>query len=286
MFNILQGRTLRLSALSAANDSLEGRVFSRTFRRLAQQSKLPAAVCDVASIVVEGYAGHTDGFAFCLSENGDLLSQWRAYAEDGSGMALGFKKKALSKDFGDLAFGSRFWELVKVSYGDDRLTKDAQALVERLTLEFGDKGDFVQLRSDVTREEALSLIGDREANIEGIFSVSRNEDYRTAEKFLEILAKLPLNIYSAKTDSFREECEWRLTRYRHRASHPEIKFASDQMRIKPFIECPIAEPVKMAIDCLVLGPRNQSDIDWVRVFLVRCGMPHVTVSRSTITSYR
>lgn len=34
--------------------------------------------------------------AFCLSENGDLLSQWRGYADDGRGISIGFSTQLLA----------------------------------------------------------------------------------------------------------------------------------------------------------------------------------------------
>ena len=34
--------------------------------------------------------------ACCFSETGDLLSQWRGYANDGNGISIGFNKKILS----------------------------------------------------------------------------------------------------------------------------------------------------------------------------------------------
>jgi hypothetical protein len=33
---------------------------------------------------------------FCLSEEGDLLSQWRGYADDGCGVAIGFESSFFS----------------------------------------------------------------------------------------------------------------------------------------------------------------------------------------------
>ena len=33
----------------------------------------------------------------CFSESSDLLSQWRAYGNDGQGVAIGFNAKLLSK---------------------------------------------------------------------------------------------------------------------------------------------------------------------------------------------
>lgn len=36
-------------------------------------------------------------YTTCFSENGDLLSQWRGYAADGTGIAIGFRKDILNK---------------------------------------------------------------------------------------------------------------------------------------------------------------------------------------------
>src|SRR6185295_17936413 len=38
----------------------------------------------------------TDGLGFCLSENGDLLSQWRGYAGNATGVAIGFSAEYLN----------------------------------------------------------------------------------------------------------------------------------------------------------------------------------------------
>ncbi|WP_416152053.1 DUF2971 domain-containing protein [Pseudomonas sp. Bout1] len=45
------------------------------------------------------------GLATCFSKAGDVLSQWRAYADDGQGYAIGFDSKLLKK-YGFDAAGS------------------------------------------------------------------------------------------------------------------------------------------------------------------------------------
>lgn len=119
--SILQKRQIRLSALSSANDTLEGRVLGRVFARLLSKTGMPSDLVDIASVLVESYPDLTEGFAFCLSEEGDLLSQWRSYGRDGTGIAIGFSPEVLTKDFGEVNFGARFFELVKVGYGEDEL---------------------------------------------------------------------------------------------------------------------------------------------------------------------
>ena len=68
-----RNREIRLSALSSANDTLEGRFLGKVFSQLLSDTDLPRELVDVAAVIVEGYPDSTEGFAFCLSENGDLL---------------------------------------------------------------------------------------------------------------------------------------------------------------------------------------------------------------------
>ncbi|EJN00043.1 DUF2971 domain-containing protein [Phyllobacterium sp. YR531] len=281
-FAILQSRTFRLSALSAANDSLEGRVVGRVFGQFLAASGLPRGVVEVASIIVEGYANSTEGFALCLSENGDLLSQWRAYARDGTGIAIGFSPEFLTKDFGPINFGSQFHELVKIEYGEDGLKKTLPPLVEEMRNTFQKYGEFVKLSEGTTRERALSALADRQGNIQSLFKGTPD----LLSLLLKVLAPLHFRIYGTKPNSFYEEREWRLLRYRHRVALKEVEYFADDFAIRPYISCLIADPARMAIQEIILGPKHRSNIDWMRAFLASVGLSHVKVIRSTIDSYR
>lgn len=283
---ILQSRTFRLSALSAANDSLEGRILGSVFSGLLAGSGLPTEVVDVASIIVEGYADATEGFAFCLSEKGDLLSQWRAYGRDGSGLSIGFSPEELMKDFGKVNFGSKFYELKKVEYGEGRLRQSLGPLADEIVAEFAEYGRFVQLRAGTTREQALKTLADRGVDASGLFWGNRSDARELLSRLMKALSPLHFQIYGTKPFSFHEECEWRLLRYRHKEALPEIEYFADDNSIRPFVSCLIADPAREAIREVVLGPKHSSNIDWVRAFLASVGLPHVQVKRSSIDSYR
>jgi hypothetical protein len=79
---MLQGSTLRLTNARYLNDTDEYTLFMRRFWETvgkdADEAKADA-----------GYAKATP-FCFCLSEHGDSLPQWRAYADDMKGVAIGF----------------------------------------------------------------------------------------------------------------------------------------------------------------------------------------------------
>lgn len=284
-FAIFKSRIFRLSCLSAANDSLEGRVLGRVFAKMLQSSGLPKGVVDVASVIVEGYPDQTEGFALCLSEKGDLLSQWRAYADNGAGMAIGFRPEILEKDFGDVSFGKKFFELKRVEYGELGLEKVLSPLIKEVKEQFSEQ-EGIRLRDGVTREQALRSLSDRKSDFGPLFS----GDYPNVEKqlqcLLKILAPLHFLIYDTKPTSFHEECEWRLLRYRHRVALPEVEYDAGREAVRAYISCLIADPAVDAVSEVILGPKNRSDINWVRAFLQSVGLPKVSVLRSGIESYR
>ncbi len=65
-------------------------------------SKIEKEKMDFGADINPGDEYYTDKFepplyTICFSGNGDLLSQWRGYAKDGTGVAIGFKTKYLEK---------------------------------------------------------------------------------------------------------------------------------------------------------------------------------------------
>lgn len=284
-FAILQSRTVRLSALSAANDTLEGRVLGRVFSDMLSSTRLPKGVVDVASVIAEGFPDSTEGFALCLSEDGDLLSQWRAYARDGTGISIGFAPEELKVDHGAVPFGSQYFELIKVEYGEEALRERLIPFVQAVQDAFAEHGEFVTLGEGMTKERVLATLADRGSVLPGLFK-GRETSPELLSQLLSLLAPMHFRIYSTKPGSFHEEREWRLLRYRHRVALHEVEYSADDTSISPYISCLIADPAKNALREVILGPKHRSNINWVRAFLASVGLSHVKVRRSTITSYR
>lgn len=284
-FSILQKREIRLSALSSANDTLEGRVLGRVFDQLLRNTALPPELIDVASVIVEGYPDATEGFAFCLSEKSDLLSQWRAYGRDGSGIAIGFCSSVLSKDFGQVNFGAKFCELVKVEYGEEGLQKALKPIADALAEDFVEFGIFAKLKEGLTKERALQLLADRNRK-EKVFASTTDSASKLLARLLKSLAPLHFQIYRTKPEHFHEEIEWRLLRHRHKVALPEIDFFADEHSVRPYIKSLIADPARAAIEEVILGPKHRTSIEWMRAFLTSVGLPHVRIRRSDIESYR
>ena len=75
---------------------------------------------------------HTNSlFAFCLSEIGNDLSQWRLYADNGRGVCLGFRKSEIEKFIGQ----EKEFQLQRVEYFDspeEIVMKIAQVILEKI----------------------------------------------------------------------------------------------------------------------------------------------------------
>jgi hypothetical protein len=89
--SIIQNRAIWLSSLSLSNDTMEG-VWLRKLLADVCLEETPLEPWDMSSAVDQVAALNTlaDGLGFCLSENGDMLSQWRGYAADATGICIGF----------------------------------------------------------------------------------------------------------------------------------------------------------------------------------------------------
>ncbi|WP_026520067.1 DUF2971 domain-containing protein [Butyrivibrio sp. FCS006] len=110
---ILQNKTIRLSDITKSNDSKEISLISSYIDDIYQA----AYNAETAKIFIENVSAEEwqkqvagakkkwfendhNGFSYyvcCFSKAEDLLSQWRGYADDGRGVAIGFDKEALEK---------------------------------------------------------------------------------------------------------------------------------------------------------------------------------------------
>jgi hypothetical protein len=90
---ILQGR-VRLTLLTLSNDALEGRYIGELAGQFAEEDHAKPALVEQ----VRELCSKVAALGFCMSANGDLLSQWRGYASDGAGYAIGFDQDQLTKE--------------------------------------------------------------------------------------------------------------------------------------------------------------------------------------------
>ncbi|MDB8579505.1 DUF2971 domain-containing protein [Turicibacter sanguinis] len=97
----------------------------------------------------------------CFSKDGDKLSQWRAYADDGNGLSIGFNKKILDKLVNEGAYRSSF-SVKEIVYSEKEQQKILSDIivsgVKRAKNYYHDIGilndwlEFFQLESEIFGE--------------------------------------------------------------------------------------------------------------------------------------
>ena len=92
LHSILSNKEIWLSDLSQSNDYLEGKWFLEELRRYLKGNQSLSERQKNLIKSVENYAEQSHPLGFCMSTKGDLLSQWRGYADNGQGVSIGFDK--------------------------------------------------------------------------------------------------------------------------------------------------------------------------------------------------
>ncbi len=75
---------------------MEGKLVASTIARLAERDSLDQNSVRRIQDAIGILEKNLDGLGFCLSEDGDLLSQWRGFAADATGVSIGFSTNYLN----------------------------------------------------------------------------------------------------------------------------------------------------------------------------------------------
>ncbi len=252
---------------------MEGKLVAEILGRIAKADGLDQAATQRLQKLVSGLEQVIDGFGFCLSEDGDLLSQWRGYAADATGVSIGFSKDYLEQ----FAEASRPQEkpgftLQRVEYDlemQERLIKPTYIEIKKLinegALKFPGKHSLLDARSDdeVKRD---------------------NEKIKSAFSQLSVtVLTLFTKLFLLKTSAFREEREWRLISYFVKTGDDMCSFRALNDRIVPYREFELLESESGSIVKVFLGPKNTTPNYVIESFLKQRGFPDVTILRSEAT---
>lgn len=257
--SIVTNKTIWMSSMDQSNDSQEGRVLNAAISKVL--SNVPSVKRELVEGLTRAIESSARGFAFCLSEAGDLLSQWRGYADDASGVAIGFSASGLESlcKSSLLARGAKlqFPALTRVIYSQQQ----QEELVRPL---------FARLVSD-----SLSLSA-REALSGSTYPVESKYGAKAVEVGFELLRVQ----YAMKSAAFQEEREWRL-----HCTVPVILLADCKFRVRgktivPYLEASISNHETPMIRRVILGPKNPTPVAVVRSMLLAAGFGEVEVVRS------
>ena len=144
LLSILRHKTLRFSDVNLLNDAEEGiwgyKIFIEAVNRIIKREKIPTTFPEIPLKWLEDVdkvwsesAFALSSFLACFSRDPDSLSQWRAYADDGRGFAIGFSISQLRR----LPI-----QILDILYDEKRQTKEMIIALGGLFLEMTEREKF------------------------------------------------------------------------------------------------------------------------------------------------
>jgi len=206
-----------------------------------------------------------EAYVFCFCENGDLLSQWRGYAQRGRGYALGFNTTNLL----NMLRPSEGQYLVSVMYNPQQQLSEAESAIERITNVLGELETSVGSISNKYGEDA------------------RRIRHRVSTALLAEVIRLQAHF---KNTAFDEEREWRLVQFVHpKVNTPKIHFRESQGGIVPYLEMALCgdrteSESLLPIDSLVFGPTLDPEVteEVLELLFSKRGYPALKVTKSVV----
>jgi hypothetical protein len=309
---IVQSKRLRASNIRFLNDTSEAlRLKEDVIGILQKRFSSSEEDREIVNTLIHSIQSRPSQslFVASLSENSDLLSQWRAYCPSGLGVSIGFSGDSLNEQFvanprGDKPFFLSA-RLQKVRYYESSHLGELEATMEKL-LEFERKAGtqsskypnfnvmnavFPMFKGTVFQkgelDEILKLTIDKIREVEGDSDVKLCPVGSAMAGWVFLLSPF------IKHSAFKEECEWRKVVSKDFRPMPGQKFRMGKSTLIPFVEIMLdvrregAECVpreKYFINEVIVGPTPTPDLtlEALRSLFDSEGHPDVTVRSSRI----
>lgn len=235
---IIQSRKIRFCELTKSNDRLEGRFISDSLSEYMIYQNVPNYIRNCVFHILNRFIDMYAYYGFCMTSEGDDLGQWRAYADHGQGIALGFDLDKLI----ECANKSPLWRGTKISvvkYGKNSILPYAEDLL-RVVREIAAKSD------DSFWAEPEKLFRDH--------SGKGTHLCKAVEEFSKIC-------YDVKNPSFSMEKETRITQETTFTWSKGASFFERNGQIVTYYD---VEFTSEAISSVTVGPNLNIDVNDVR----------------------
>jgi hypothetical protein len=275
-YQIISNQSIRLSALSFSNDYMEGRLAREIIRSLSDKYYLNDYQKRSIEELMDLFENSFDSHGFCLSEYGDLLSQWRGYADDGNGIAVGFSTTYLNNLLKHQTSSRKgMLSLTQVFYSNtdhEKIVKPIFDEVSKIVIDPDFDDRFFGGLLSITPDEHISD--------------KRNKSAKKKMQLLEAMAKLLPKMFTLKTSAFSEESEWRLLESSVLRNESFGKHSPARNQLIPFNLLKL-DPVGEInpIVKVILGPKHKTPHLNVKGFLEQHGFKDVDL-RDSSASYR
>ena len=265
--SIISKNSIWLSSLNLSNDSMEGKLIRKIIAQFTEDDGMNSSDRLGLEAIIHGYERRAKGFGFCLSKEGDLLSQWRGYADDGCGFSIGFSQKYLNElqVQHDLETVRNF-TLKKIIYDVQEQTDILRPSYMKIKKNI-DEGAFKEMKG---RGLDLTIKGAIEA-------------WSGASQYTELhngIVSLYSEFFTFKKSAFKEEKEWRLVTIMDPASLRNCDFRPTENKLVPYKHIDLIGSESSVFDKIFLGPKNQTPIHVVKSFFEKFGHYDVEVARS------
>jgi Protein of unknown function (DUF2971) len=267
LLGIIKTKAIWATHLRYLNDTSEGEIVSRVVWEelnsrvnsdsLMQSLGMPPVEptgkieCNDEEIFSQGasiasWVTSQDVFVTSFSEQGNLLSQWRAYSGGFGGYSIGFSRGYLG------AVGEHFLQDRK-----GRFYSDSNTLVG---CRYYDDDEETHLKNDV---ENLVTSYINEAILAKQSSSEAGKSGFNTPGAIALRLFLSLGTRSAitKDKAFREEAEWRFALHLNRdIAHSDLEFRAGRSMITPYFKVPLEwEGQPIDIEEIIVGPCPHRD---------------------------
>lgn len=266
--SIVSKKSIWLSSLSQSNDTHEGVWMDGLLRQVCLENDFSPSEIERVSEFLKDATAFWDVLGFCLTPNEDMLSQWRGYADDGCGFAIGFSEEAfrcVNRDKGGL-FDVIYEKEMQLEIVRERVKNNLELL----------RSGIRTIPSEIPKSEASKKAVNTKNRFRSLFSGPR---VSLSIFFLSLIDIM----YVLKNPSFREETETRFITNMNR-EYPGCEFHRSGRKLVPHrvMEFSSVKPA-LVIEKVVLGPGNPTPPDIVAAFLRENGFGDAEIFMSAAT---
>lgn len=238
--SIISNRKIRLSSLKSSNDATEGALVSEAMKRACQADALASDFAQYIVREAEGMEEMNSGKGFCLSTKADLLSQWRAYGGDGTGLCIGFSRSYLNKLIERYVIDDPSLALIPVVYNQIEHDSIVLPIYKEIKPILEDNAQWVKFISG-----ALSR-------------VDRADFQQFCSNVFAAFRKSSSHLYQLKHSTFSEESEWRIVTLAKVICGNREEYAESNGVISEFISLPLDDLGENIVTKVILGPKHKN----------------------------
>ncbi len=264
--SILDSRKIRATRYDQMNDTSELRIGQQSLLRAVREYEVADALREYKEFLVSGIEGFGDEpldvYVLSLSEDGDSLDQWRAYAPQG-GVAIGFDFQQLQRGF--------LCDITRRAGGCDvKNPIRPDPAIQLIRCKYTDRNGSIDLRP---------LVEERFFREDSYCALYTRQEPLARHLFLAALSvAIYQTICGIKHGAYAQEQEWRCVCFRRDPSDYPIRLSESN---RWYIELPFAP--KDYVREVHISPHGDQEAceRIVRYFMQRDGLG-ISIHKSSI----